>query len=380
MAKRKVLHTKLCDMLGIEYPILLAGMGGLAGEGASSKPKLVGAVSNAGGMGVLGASGLPLDELRAEIREIKSYTDKPFGVDLLLPSAIKDAPPADMSLEELKRKFVPKEHIEFLEKLKAEYNVVTVADEEEMVFTEEHSKKQVTLMLDEKVPLFCSALGVPEWLVPMAHEGGMKVMGLAGNVKTALRHKNAGADFIIAQGSEAGGHTGRVSTLTVVPQIVDAVAPTPILAAGGIGDGRGLIAALALGAVGVWVGTAFLFAEESNIPELHRKIMTEASEEDTRVSRVWTGKTMRQIKNPIQEEFDNSGLRYLPMTIQMLLTRELISSLSAMERNDLLVAPAGQIVGMLDKIRPAKEILEEMVAEAVELFGEELPKKLTIEA
>ena len=213
MAKRKVLHTKLCDMLGIEYPILLAGMGGLAGEGASSKPKLVGAVSNAGGMGVLGASGLPLDELRAEIKEIKSYTDKPFGVDLLLPSAIKDAPPPDMPLEELKRLLVPKEHIEFLEKLKAEYNVITVADEEEMIFTEEHSKKQVTVMLDEKVPLFCSALGIPEWLVPMAHEGGMKVMGLAGNVKAALRHKDAGADFIIAQGSEAGGHTGRVSTL-----------------------------------------------------------------------------------------------------------------------------------------------------------------------
>ena len=380
MNKRKMLHTDLCGMLGIEYPILLAGMGGLAGEGNTATPKLVAAVSNAGGMGVLGATGLPLDELRAEIREIKSLTDKPFGVDVLLPSALAESPPTDMSLAEIKRKFVPKEYIDFVDKLAADYGVLLTEAKQELVLTEEHSKKQIQVMLEERVPLFCSALGVPEWLVPVAHEGGMKVLGLAGNVRTALRHKKASADFIVAQGHEAGGHTGRVSTFALVPQVVDAVAPTPVLAAGGIGDGRGLVAALALGAVGVWVGTAFLFAEEASITDIHRKMMIDATEEDTRVSRVWTGKTLRQMRNPTQEAFDGSGLRPLPMVMQVLLMLDFIESLAEAERHDLLCAPAGQIVGMLKETRPAGQILDDMVDGAIRLLGETLPSTVRIES
>ncbi len=375
-----MLHTELCDMLGIEYPILLAGMGGLAGEGHSAQPKLVAAVSNAGGMGVLGATALPLDELRAEIREIKSLTDKPFGVDLLLPSALTEGPPPDMSLAEMKRRFVPKEYIDFVDKLTEDYGVTLTESKQELIFTEEHSKKQIQVMLEEGVPLFCSAVGILEWVVPMAHEGTMKVLGLAGNVRGALRHKKAGADFIVAQGHEAGGHTGRVSTFALVPQIVDAVAPTPVLAAGGIGDGRGVVASLALGAVGVWVGTAFLFAEEASITDIHRKMMVEATEEDTAVSRVWTGKTLRQIKNPIQEAFDKSGMPALPMVVQVLLMLGFIESLAEAERHDLLCAPAGQIVGMLRETKPAKQILDDMVDGAIRLLGETLPDKVRIES
>lgn len=378
--KSKILHTELCDMLGIEYPILLAGMGGLAGEGHSAQPKLVGAVSNAGGMGVLGATGLLLDELRTEIREIKSLTDKPFGVDVLLPSALTEAPPADMSLAEMKRKFVSKEHIDFVEKLAEDYGVTLTETKQEFIFTEEHSKKQIQVMLEEGVPLFCSAVGILEWVVPMAHEGGMKVLGLAGNVRGALRHKKAGADFIVAQGHEAGGHTGRVSTFALIPQVVDTVSPTPVLAAGGIGDGRGLVASLALGAVGVWVGTAFLFAEEASITDIHRKMMMEATEEDTAVSRVWTGKTLRQMKNPIQEAFDKSGMPALPMVTQVLLMVDLIHSLAEVERYDLLCAPTGQIVGMLKETKPAKQILDDMVDGAIKLLGQTLPDKVRIES
>ena len=137
-------------------------------------------------------------------------------------------------------------------------------------------------MLEERVPLFASALGIPDWLVPMAHSGGMKVLGLAGNVRGASRHRDAGADLIVAQGHEAGGHTGRTGTMALIPQVVDAVSPTPVLAAGGIGDGRGIVAALALGAVGVWVGTAFLLAAEANVPEGHRKIFSQAMKKTRR--------------------------------------------------------------------------------------------------
>lgn len=365
-------------MLNIEYPILLAGMGGLAGEGHAAQPKLVAAVSNAGGMGVLGATGLSLDELRTQIKEIKSLTDKPFGVDVLLPDELALSPPPNMSMAEMKQRLVPKEYISFIDNVAVHYGVHVTETKLDFIFSEEHSKKQIEVMLEERVPLYCSGLGIPEWVVPMAHEGGMKVLGLAGNVRTALRHKKAGVDLIVAQGHEAGGHTGRVGTFALVPQVVDAVAPTPVLAAGGIGDGRGIIAALALGAVGVWVGTAFLFAEEANVTDVHRKMMIEATEEDTRISRVWTGKTLRQIKNPIQEAFDKSGMPPLPMPVQVLLMIDLIHSLAKAKRYDLLCAPAGQIVGMFKETKPAKQILDEMVDESIKLLGETLPSKVTI--
>jgi len=376
LTTRNILHTEICDMLGIEYPILLAGMGGIAGEGHAAQPELVAAVSNAGGMGVLGATGLALDELRAEIKEIKKMTDKPFGVDVLFPEGIGEAPPPDMSLTELKKQFVPQPYIDFIEKLTAEYSVTLKEAKQELVWNVEHSKKQIQVMLEEKVPLYCAGLGIPDWLVPMAHEGDMKILGLAGNVRGAMRHKKAGADFIVAQGHEAGGHTGRIGTLALVPQVVDAVAPTPVLAAGGIGDGRGLVAALALSAVGVWVGTAFLFAEEANVIEVHRKALVAANEEDTRISRVWSGKTLRQMKNPIQEAFDNSGLKPLPIIIQLLFMLDFIDSLAKANRQDLLCSPVGQIAGMLKEIRPAREILGDMVNGAVEILNNKLPSRV----
>ncbi len=378
MHTKKVLRTELCDILNIDYPILLAGMGGLAGEGHAAQPKLVAAVSNAGGMGVLGATGLSLKELRAQIREVKSLTDKPFGVDVLLPDELALSPPPNMSLAEMRQRFVPKEYIDFIDGVAATYGVPITETKLDFIFSEEHSKKQIEIMIEERVPLFCSGLGIPGWVVPMAHEGGMKVLGLAGNVRAALRHKKAGVDFIVAQGYEAGGHTGRVGTFALLPQVVDAVAPTPVIAAGGIGDGRGIVAALALGAMGVWVGTAFLFAEEANVTDIHRKMMIDATEEDTRISRVWTGKTLRQIKNPIQEAFDKSGMPPLSMPIQVLLMIDLIHSLARAKRYDLLCAPAGQVVGMLKETKPAKEILHKMVDEAITLLGETLPNRVTI--
>ncbi|MFQ5814716.1 MAG: nitronate monooxygenase, partial [Anaerolineae bacterium] len=296
MEEKKVLRTKVCDMLGIEYPIFLAGMGQLTGNvrnmraAGGANPKLVAAVSNAGGLGVLGATGVFPDALREQIREIKSLTDEPFGVDLLLPQA-KMEMPAGVSIEKIRAEMIPPEHEDFVEEMKRELNIPEPKGESRLAYfaeglNETVAKKQVEVCLEEEVALFASALGMPEWLVPMCHEAETKVLGLAGNVRAALRHKAAGADIIVAQGHEAGGHTGRIGTLALVPQVVDAVSPIPVLAAGGIGDGRGVVAALALGAAGVWVGTYFLFAREANTSQLSMKLMIEATEEDTAISRI----------------------------------------------------------------------------------------------
>ena len=373
ISKEGMLHTRLCDILGIQYPILLAGMGLIsAKQVASSTPELTAAVSNAGGLGVLGATGAARDpdELRALIRKIKSLTDKPFGVDLLLPSAMKDAPPMDMRVEEAKSRFIPEEHRKWAQELVASYNIpFSPVDYYAADFREEWSKAMIQVVIEEKVPVFASALGIPEWLVPLCHSAGTKVIGLSGNVRGALRHKAAGVDIIQAQGYEAGGHTGRVGTMALVPQVVDAVAPTPVIAAGGIASGRSLVAALALGAVGVWVGTAFLFAEESGVLEIHRKQLQEADEESTQISRWWTGKTCRWLKNPVLEAFDKSGLRPLPLPLQFILTMDVADSFEKAGRVDLLGNPTGQIVGMLKEIRPAKQILAEMVSEAIKTLG-----------
>ena len=367
--KERILHTRLCDILGIKYPILLAGMGLVGPEPvASSTPELAAAVSNAGGLGVVGCTGTVRtpDDMRAVIRKVKSLTDKPFGMDLLLPSAMKDAPPPGMPIEEARAKLIPEGHRKWAQELVASYNVpFRPVDAYATEVEEEWSKAMIQVVVEEKVPVFASAIGIPEWLVPMCHSGGTKVIGLSGNVRHALRHKAAGADIIQAQGHEAGGHTGRIGTMAVVPQIVDAVAPVPVLAAGGIADGRALVAALALGAAGVWVGTVFLFAEESGVMELHKKQLTQADEESTEITRWWTGKTARFLKNPLQEAFTKSGLPPLPLPLEFILSMDVANSLQQAGRIDLMGNPAGQIVGMLKEVKPAKQIVDEMVEGAV---------------
>jgi len=379
MRDKKIFKTELCDLLNIEYPIMLAGMGGLAGEGSCSKPKIVAAVSNAGGIGVLGATGLSTDELRKEIREIKTLTDKPFGVDLLLPTSIKGAPSVDMPVDEVKAKFLPKENLKMIEAMKTKFGIPDAKVIERMPFTEEYAREQMAVMIEEEVPLFASALGIPDWVVPQAHEGNMKVLGLAGNVRTALKHKKAGADFIVAQGYEAGGHTGRIGTLVLIPLVVDAVAPTPVIAAGGIGDARGIVAALALGAIGVWVGTAFLFAEEANVPKEHHQLMIKSSEEDTVICKYLTGKTARMVDNPLIKAMEESGVPPLPMPLQMLLMEDITKGMYNEKRFDLMCQPVGQIMGMLDKVKSAKEILDEMVEGVVKILNQEFPKRLQVQ-
>ncbi|HXG41311.1 MAG TPA: nitronate monooxygenase, partial [Dehalococcoidia bacterium] len=239
---RPVLRTPLCDLLGIEYPVILAGMGpsGTATRGIA-RAELVAAVSNAGGLGVIGGAGMSPEELRQEIRKVRDLTDKPFGVDLLLP-ALGQIPPATSggSAPASWRELVPGEVREFVLQIKRRFELPDVGQEAMPRFAPDHIRRQMEVVLEERVPVFASGLGDPAPFVPDLHRNGTRVIALVGNVKNARRVAEGGADIVVAQGYEAGGHTGRVGTMALVPQVVDAVAPRPVVAAGGIGDGRGL--------------------------------------------------------------------------------------------------------------------------------------------
>ena len=361
---RPVFRTPLCDLLGIEYPICLAGMGG---RGDATPPRLVAAVSNAGGLGVMGATGLAPEEIRDRIQKVLSLTDKPFGVDLLLPASMAEVGDTREGIRQQLRHDHPR-HVEFVRNLAREFELPEAQASEDTVLSPGMIREQVQVVLDEKVPVFAAALGDPSWVVPETRALGITTIGLAGTVRHATRQVQAGVDIVVAQGYESGGHTGRIATFPLIPQVVDAVEPTPVVAAGGIADGRGVAAALALGAVGVWVGTAFLVAEECRIPERHKQDILGGDTSDFIVTRAYTGKTARDYKNIVIEAWDNSGLDPLPMPLQQVLMEDFAEAAGVAERHDLLNNPAGQIGGMLTSPRPAARIMEDLVEGALEVI------------
>lgn len=381
---RPVLRTELCDLLGIEYPVILAGMGPVAGglTGPVATAPLVAAVSNAGGLGVIGGAGFSAERLREEIRKVRSLTDKPFGVDLLLPSNYMGGA-AGGEMPRDPRELIPAAAREGLKRIVEELGVPwqemprEPAAEPRRPRTGGMSDEQMEVVIEEKVPVFASGLGSPAPWLDRLKANGTKVLALVGNVKNAKRVAAAGVDIVVAQGTEAGGHTGRVATMALVPQVVDAVAPTPVVAAGGIADGRGIVAALALGAIGVWCGTAFLVSEEANQPDLQKQRILAATDEDTRVTRLYSGKTMRNITNPLIEAWEAAGIQALPMGLQGLLIQDLVYSCRQAGREDLLMNAAGQISGMLNRIRPAADILHDMVAQAAQILARDLPARVT---
>ena len=380
---KKILRTKLCDMLGIEYPILSAGMGPtLIGEKTGSPVELVVAVSEAGGLGVLGGSGFTVDELRQAIREIKALTDKPYGVDLLLPKRLATrGPMATEGVEELPLSQVleslPKEHLEWFKKVKAE---MELPDKDVMLklnTTTMRPKEAVKVCIEEKVPLFCAGLGNPGFMVEEAHANGMKVLGITGNTKNARRIAESGVDLLVAQGHEGGGHTGRIGTMALLPQAIDAAAPVPVLAAGGIGDGRGVAAALAMGCVGVWVGTRFLATDEGGALDINKQRILDSADEGTRVSTAYTGKTLRASYNKFHRIWDDSGLDPLPFPTQVLISSALLWSFIEGNKTDHVGGLAGQISGLIQDIKPAGQVLDEMVEEAVDILTRRLPENVT---
>ncbi len=369
-------------MLGIEYPILSAGMGpSLVGEKTGATVELVVAVSEAGGLGVLGAAGYTVDELREAIREVKKLTGRPFGVDLLLPRDIVEA--GDQEDTGIRKaalvdliKNLPKPHYEWLMKVKQEMRLPDPDATVRVASTTARPHASIQVCIEEEVPLFCAGLGNPGFMVEKAHAAGMKVLGIAGNSKNVRRIAQAGADLVVAQGHEAGGHTGRVGSMALWPQAIDAAAPTPVLAAGGIGDGRGVAAALALGCVGVWVGTRFLASVEGGVLDVQKELILESGDEDTRRTYLYTGKTSRATYSRFHDLWDESGLDPLPFPMQVLLASAMVEMFRKAGKKDYMGPFAGQVVGLIHEIKPAAQILEDMVEEAVDVLTRRLPEQV----
>lgn len=309
-----MIRTPMTELLGIEHPIILAGMGNVSLAG------LVAAVSNAGGLGVLGGGFLPPEELRREIRAVKERTDKPFAVDLLVAE-----------------------------------NMPGVND-------------LLRVLYEEDVRIFVSGLGNPGALVKEMKEHGMTVLAMIGNTKHARRCAEAGVDGLVAQGTEAGGHTGRVATFPLVPAVVDAVAPLPVAAAGGIGDGRGLVAALALGASAAVVGTKFVATREAAGHEAYKQRVVSATEEDTLITKGYTGKSCRVIKNPYAESWIGREAEIEPFPVQMMKNWDKMQA--AVEGGDTQVGimPAGQVAGLIHEIESAADVVRNMMTEAEQIL------------
>jgi NAD(P)H-dependent flavin oxidoreductase YrpB (nitropropane dioxygenase family) len=379
---KRVLRTKLCDVLGIEYPILSAGMGPtLIGEKTGAPVELVVAVSEAGGLGVLGGSGYTVDELRVAIREIKRLTNKPYGVDLLLPQKLDLG--GGMGQEGVKElslnavlMTIPKAHREWVQKVKEEMGLPDAEITVRMNTTTMRPLEAVKVCVEEKVPLFCAGLGNPGFVVAEAHANGIKVLGITGNTKNARRMAQSGIDLLVAQGHEGGGHTGRIGTMALLPQAIDAAYPVPVLAAGGIGDGRGVAAALAMGCVGVWVGTRFLATNEGGALAVNKQRILDSTDEDTRVSRAYTGKTLRASYNQFHDLWDGCGLEPLPFPTQVLISSALMASFLQANKAEYVGGLAGQISGLIKEIKPARQVLDEMVEEAADILARRLPESV----
>ena len=364
MAKLK---TPLCDVLGIEHPVIQAGMG-WDSRGSTTPPKLVAAVSNAGGLGVIGGSPLQPEFIRERIRRTRDLTDRPFGVDITLPRLAR-SPFADVgNMREFLDRSHP-EHVRFVRKAIEEFGLDTQGpDPWSKVKTPEMVQRQLDVILEEGAPVLAVGLGDTAAVAPLAHARGMKVLALCGNVKQAVAHAANGVDVIVAQGYEAGGHTGRIANFPLIPQVVDAVRPTPVVAAGGIADGRGLAAALSLGAAGVWCGTVFLVSRESEIHPDYKEQLIRGRTEDFVLDRFPSGKPSRHYRSPVIRKWEESGLHALEMPFQGVLNDQFRVAAESGNRVDVMSVPGGQVAGLLGEgdVRPAGEIVEAMVRRAAE--------------
>jgi enoyl-[acyl-carrier protein] reductase II len=310
-----MIRTRLTETLGIEHPVMLAGMGGV------SYHRLVAAVSEAGGFGSFGAATMSTEQMVGEINELKKLTSKPFGVDLLTAAG-------DMTA-------------------------------------------QCTAAIDNGAAVFVAGLGVPVDIVDLCHRRGVLVVNMCGKVSHAVQAVQAGCDIVVAQGTEAGGHTGKIATMPLVPQIVDAVGDkVPVVAAGGIFDGRGMAAALALGADGIWVGTRFIATPEARSTVGYKEKLVASAEDQTVISRAFTGKTLRALENEYTKYFEQHPDELQRFPQQMI--RSTQDGAMHLGGDDLTAGvdpdkecyPAGQGVGAIHELVPAGELVKRFVDEA----------------
>ncbi len=372
------MQTKVCEMFGIEFPILAF----------THCRDVVAAVTKAGGMGVLGAAGVSPDQLDIDLRWITAEVgDRPFGVDVIVPAKYEGKAEGGLSWSHL-QDMIPAAHRAFLEDLLVRYEVGPLPDHDGAGGSARRGSRgervapmtlnQATALLDvafaHPISLIANALGPPpKEMLDRAGELGIRVAALAGKKSHAVRHVAAGVDLVIAQGYEAGGHTGEIATMVLVPEIVDAVAPVPVLAAGGIGRGRQMAAALALGAEGVWCGSVWLTTEEAEThPTVKQKFLA-ASSSDTLRSRSRTGKPARQLRSAWTDEWDGpASPGPLGMPLQPMLIEEASRRVdrAALDPNAKAAQLAnyfvGQIVGDMNQVKATRRVVLDMVEEFID--------------
>ena len=359
------MHTDLCDKLGIELPIFAF----------THCRDVVAAVSKAGGLGVLGAVGFSPEQLAVELDWIDEHVgDRPYGVDIVIPGKYEGMDEVDPAkLEEMLKAAIPQQHRDYVQKILADNNVPELpADEprhhELLGFTAATATPQVEVALQhDKVRLIANALGTPPTdVIDRIHDSDRMVAALCGAPKQALKHKEAGVDIIIAQGTEGGGHTGDVGSIVLWPEVIDAVAPTPVLAAGGIGSGRAIAAALAMGAQGVWTGSLWLTVQEADVPPAQMQTYLDASCKDTVRSRSWTGKPCRMLRNGWTEAWEAEGAPSpLGMPLQSMVTVEAMARghRYAEAAREVNFNPVGQVVGQMKSSTSVKQVVYQLVEE-----------------
>lgn len=368
-------RTALCDLLGIEYPVLQSGMGGVAG------PELVAEVSRAGGLGILAGLRLTGDQLRAGIRRVRALTDRPFGVNLWLHTELM--PPADVST-------IPEGTVrqvqDTLNRFRTRLGIAT--KEGRPAAVPDLIREAFEVILDERVPVWSIGLGNPDsvW-VQRCHERGVKIVAMVATVDDARAVAGSGVDAVIAQGAEAGGHrstwvkpasreAAQIGALALVPQIVDAV-KVPVIAAGGIADGRGLVAALALGAQGVLLGTRFVATREATAAEFWKKSLLERGSEATTITDAVSGLYARALRNTYTDEYAASGAPVLPPLAQSNAAKDIFDAAVAQQNGEYYPMWSGQSVGLIHDLPGAGEVVEAIVREARAVL-EQLPTRVRL--
>jgi NAD(P)H-dependent flavin oxidoreductase YrpB (nitropropane dioxygenase family) len=366
------MRTRVAEMLGVEFPICAF----------SHCRDVVAAVSNAGGFGILGAVAHTPGRLDTELTWIEEQTGgKPFGVDLLLPPKYVGAERGGIDSQRV-GELLPEEHRQFVDDLLARYGIpASIGEKQAPSGGLNISPKGYEPLLDvafaHHIRLIASALGSPPAeLVTRAHDNDVLVAALAGTTQHARQHAAAGVDLIVAQGTEAGGHTGQVATMVLVPDVVDAVAPIPVLAAGGIARGRQIAAALALGAEGVWCGSVWLTTEEAETPPVVKEKFLAATSSDTVRSRSLTGKPARMLRTAWTDEWERADSPDpLGMPLQTALVGDPVRRINQAaaqpdsDARNLATYFVGQVVGSMNKVQPASEVVLAMVSEFIDTVG-----------
>ncbi|MGY5050042.1 nitronate monooxygenase [Streptomyces sp. 900105755] len=349
------MQTELSKTLGVEHAVF----------GFTPFPAVAAAISRAGGFGVLGAVRYTAPEdLKRDLDWIEEHVDgKPYGLDVVMPAKkVEGVTEADVEA------MIPEGHRQFVRDTLAKYGVPELADGEASGWRitgwmEQVARTQLDVAFDYPIRLLANALGSPPAdVVDRAHDQDILVAALAGSARHAVKHRDAGIDIVVAQGYEAGGHTGEIATMVLTPEVVDAVAPLPVLAAGGIGSGRQVAAALSLGAQGVWLGSMWLTVTEADLssPAVTRKLLA-AGSGDTVRSRALTGKPARQLRTEWTDAWDGAnGPGTLPMPLQGLLVAEALTRIQKYEVEPLLGTPVGQIVGRMTAERSVQAVFDDL--------------------